>query len=72
VQAPHSAMPQPYFVPVSLSSSRMTHNSGVLGSALTETGLPFKLNATISLAPFVGVGAELEMLCSFGAGFNWH
>ena len=29
VQAPHSPAPQPYFVPVSPTWSRMTHSSGV-------------------------------------------
>jgi hypothetical protein len=32
VQAPHWAMPQPYFVPVNPIVSRNTHNSGVRGS----------------------------------------
>ena len=32
VQAPHSAIPQPNFVPVSCKWSRMAHNSGMLGS----------------------------------------
>jgi len=31
VQAPHSAMPQPYLVPVSCRWSRSTHNKGVSG-----------------------------------------
>ena len=35
VQAPHWAMPQPYFVPVSSSSSRSTQSSGVSGDACT-------------------------------------
>src|SRR5436190_19234814 len=41
VQAPHSAMPQPYLVPVSPRWSRRTHSSGVEGSASTCTDLPF-------------------------------
>ena len=32
VQAPHCAMPQPYFVPVRPIASRNTHNRGVRGS----------------------------------------
>ncbi len=32
VQAPHSAAPHPYFVPVKPSSSRRYHSSGRLGS----------------------------------------
>ena len=35
VQAPHWAMPQPYFVPVRPRLSRSTHNRGVDGSAST-------------------------------------
>ena len=34
VQAPQAAMPQPNLVPVKFSSSRNTHKSGVLGSAV--------------------------------------
>src|SRR5437764_11989185 len=41
VQAPHCATPQPYLVPVSLSSSRKTQRSGVSGSTSTLTFLPF-------------------------------
>ena len=35
VQAPHCAMPQPYFVPVMPMLSRITHSSGVSGSMST-------------------------------------
>ena len=35
VQAPHSAMPQPNLVPVSPSSSRRAHSSGVSSGRLT-------------------------------------
>src|SRR5438105_866077 len=37
VQAPHAAIPQPYFVPVRPRSSRSTQSSGVSGSASTCT-----------------------------------
>ena len=47
VHAPHCAMPQPNFVPVSLSSSRITHSRGVLSSERAETCLPLRLNETI-------------------------
>src|SRR4051794_38832932 len=40
VHAPHCAMPQPYFVPVSFSSSRRTHSKGVSASTSTLTFLP--------------------------------
>src|SRR5436309_2226375 len=41
VQAPHRPVPQPNLVPVSLRSSRSTHNSGVAGGASVDAGLPF-------------------------------
>src|SRR5947207_15666752 len=44
VQAPHWAMPQPYFVPVSPSSSRSTHSRGVSGADCTVTALPLILS----------------------------
>ena len=40
VQAPHCAMPQPYFVPPMPSVSRNTHNSGVSGSTSTSCRRP--------------------------------
>src|SRR5689334_19085400 len=49
VHAPQWAAPQPNFVPVSFSSSRSTHRSGVLSSACADTALPLRLNATIGL-----------------------
>ena len=39
VHAPHSPIPQPYFVPVMLSLSRKTHKSGVSGATSTSRGL---------------------------------
>src|SRR5204862_4809986 len=59
VHAPHCDAPQPNFVPVSFSSSRITHSSGVLSSAFAETGLPLRLNATIG---FLLCGADLAPL----------
>src|SRR3954471_13406569 len=43
VQAPHSATPQPNFVPVMPSTSRSTHSSGVSASTSTERLAPFTL-----------------------------
>ena len=43
-QAPHCAMPQPYFVPVGPTISRMTQSSGVSGSACTSRTLPLMLS----------------------------
>src|SRR5438270_12035976 len=41
MQAPHSPVPQPYLVPVSLRPSRITHNKGVAGGASVDAALPF-------------------------------
>ena len=43
VQAPHSAMPQPNFVPVMPSTSRNTHSSGVSPSTSTLRSTPLTL-----------------------------
>ena len=53
VQAPHCAMPQPNFVPVIPSSSRMTQRSGVSGSISSEYAFPFTVSAIMepSLVP---------------------
>src|SRR5207244_11429917 len=40
MEAPHCPAPQPYLVPVSLSSSRSTHRRGVPSGAALVTGLP--------------------------------
>src|SRR2546425_12352415 len=47
VQAPQSAMPQPYLVPVMLRRSRSTHRSGVSGSASTCMRLPLTFRVII-------------------------
>src|ERR1043166_6011277 len=47
VHAPQKPAPQPYFVPVRPTWSRMTHRSGVFGSASTETRLSFSVKATM-------------------------
>src|SRR5262245_1980617 len=52
VQAPQNPAPQPYFVPVSPTMSRITQSSGVLGSASTETGFPFTENEAIGNLPW--------------------
>ena len=49
--APHCATPQPYLVPVRPTCSRITHSSGVSGSACTSRTLPLMLSfAMASLA----------------------
>ncbi len=45
VQAPHSAMPQPYLVPVRPSTSRSTQSSGISGSTSTRGGSPLTVKA---------------------------
>src|SRR5262245_37647225 len=54
IQAPHRPVPQPNLVPVSLRSSRITHNNGVVGGALLDAALPFtvKLMAMVALPHF--------------------
>jgi hypothetical protein len=44
VQAPHSAMPQPNFVPVIPRVSRKTQSSGICGTTSTVWGFPFRVN----------------------------
>src|SRR3954454_23508381 len=47
-QAPHCATPQPYFVPVRPTCSRITQRSGVSDSACTSRTLPLMLSFVIS------------------------
>src|SRR5215472_994038 len=49
VQAPHSDMPQPNFVPVRPSVSRNTHKSGVSGATSTDRSFPFTVNEMASM-----------------------
>src|SRR5207247_5742205 len=48
VHAPHCATPQPNFVPVSWSRSRITHRSGVPGSTSTVWDLPLINNVAMT------------------------
>src|SRR5512138_345862 len=57
MQAPHKPVPQPNLVPVSLRSSRITHNNGVAAGASVVAGLPFTMN-------FVAIASSL---CPHGA-----
>ena len=43
VQAPHSPMPHPNFVPVSPRMSRKYHSSGISGSPSNVCACPFTL-----------------------------
>src|SRR6516225_1937499 len=47
VQAPHSAMPQPYLVPVRPTMSRNTHSSGISPSTSRVVFLPLRLSVII-------------------------
>src|SRR5882672_9662416 len=49
VQAPQSAMPQPYLVPVSPSSSRRAHSSGVSSGRLTLYRRPLTETEVIAI-----------------------
>jgi len=53
-QAPHCSSPQPYFVPVSPSSSRNTQSSGVSGSISTSQRWPFTRSSIAGDATPVG------------------
>src|SRR5258707_12285640 len=53
MQAPHNPVPQPNLVPVSLRSSRITHNSGVAAGASVAAGLPFTVK-------FVAIASSLD------------
>src|SRR3954453_5165844 len=50
-QAPHCATPQPYFVPVKPTCSRITQSSGVSGSACTSRTLPLMLSLAMRSSP---------------------
>ena len=59
VQAPHTSIPQPYFVPVSPNTSRKTHNSGVFPSlTLAVRFCPLTFRVIKKFSPYV------KMLCT--------
>src|SRR5206468_11207433 len=51
VQAPHCAMPQPYFVPVRPTCSRNTHNKGGAGPTSTPWAFPLTWKRAILASP---------------------
>src|SRR6266481_9559466 len=53
VQAPHNATPQPYFVPMSPSSSRRYQSSGIDGSPSNDRSWPLTRNLTMGHPPRV-------------------
>src|SRR5262245_2008114 len=67
VQAPHCAMPHPYFVPVRPTCSRITHSKGVLGLTLTSTDLSLTVKRAIAIPPpslVVGLSAFAHLKAS--------
>src|SRR6266851_1884905 len=54
-QAPHWATPQPYFVPVRPTCSRITHKSGVSGSTCTLCTRPLMLSLAMSVPLTTGI-----------------
>src|SRR5262245_16645387 len=71
VQAPHSAIPQPNFVPVMPSTSRKTHNRGVSPSTSTLCVLLLTLMGNAMGSSFLRRYAisqrERRPLCKLGA-----
>ena len=53
VQAPHRAMPQPNFVPVSPTTSRSTQSRGICGGTSTEYDLPLTESDTAMTVSFL-------------------
>jgi hypothetical protein len=60
MQAPQRPAPQPNFVPVSFTCSRITQSSGVAAGASIVTEVPFTLNVTaIAILPLPSMLAAL-------------
>jgi hypothetical protein len=47
VQAPHTAIPQPYFVPRRLRTSRITHNNGMSPGTSTVIDRPLMISLKV-------------------------
>src|SRR5436305_10054027 len=60
VQAPHRAMPQPYFVPVRPMVSRSTQSRGVSGDTSTSRGSRFTTKRVVAMRKFLRSGAVLD------------
>src|SRR5262249_35063925 len=58
VQAPHCAMPQPYFVPVRPTFSRNAQRRGILGSTSTLRVWPLIVRVGISFLLSCGCGSR--------------
>src|ERR1700729_129805 len=67
VQAPHWAMPQPYFVPVSPIVSRITQSSGVSDSTSTLYDFPLMERAIILSSRSEWCASPYGISSNFGA-----
>src|SRR5438552_19003164 len=65
VHAPHRAMPQPNLVPVSPSSSRSVHKSGVSSGTSTSTRLPLMSRVVI---PAILLETDLALVMAADRG----
>jgi hypothetical protein len=72
VQAPHKAAPQPNLVPVRPTSSRITHNNGVSGSAWTVTVEPFRLKLIAMLTLLFFVSLQIKPTISHQNYYSTH
>src|SRR5712691_8189361 len=79
-QAPHWATPQPYFVPVRPTCSRITHNSGVSGSTCTLCTRPLMLSLAMGVPLTTGIedlkkrglNSSGEAWLLIGGNAAWH
>src|SRR5436190_911915 len=60
VQAPHSAMPQPYLVPVKPMVSRSTQSRGVSGDTSTSRGSRLRRKRVVAMRKFLRSGVVLD------------
>src|SRR5271163_4429601 len=82
VQAPHCAMPHPYFVPCKPTTSRIAHKRGMSGSASSVVALPLSVKVTDMMeGPHIGTGyLRGERFCRGGGRhirpplrtWDWH
>ena len=66
--------PQPNFVPVSRSSSRRYHSSGIVGSPSKERSVPFTFSLTIGRPRFAGylkIGKNLQIALNHYASIRF-
>src|ERR1700732_5131717 len=70
VQAPHSAMPHPNFVPVMFSVSRNTQSSGIWGLTSTVCGLPFNTKLMAMIPPLQKYHLLTKQVRKAGISYN--